>query len=109
LQNGYVIEVRSKDEIGSFDKFTHKLRRRIPKANLEAGAVSVTYKTLAGDNMKFAFPDTRVLNGNEIDLSETPLFESPYLNAAQDSEMLTITYKGKKRIYDFKNLTISDK
>ena len=59
--------------------------------------------------MKFEFPDKRVLNGNEIDLSKTPLFESPYLNAEQDSEMLTITYKGKKRIYDFKNLTITEK
>ncbi|HTP13887.1 MAG TPA: hypothetical protein VMM37_09655, partial [Bacteroidota bacterium] len=33
LQNGYVIEVRSKDEIGSFEKFCSDLKAHVPKAS----------------------------------------------------------------------------
>ncbi|MBF8249104.1 MAG: hypothetical protein HW374_1904 [Bacteroidetes bacterium] len=34
LQNGYVIEVRSRSEMGSFEKFQKRLRSHIPKATL---------------------------------------------------------------------------
>lgn len=106
LQNGYVIEVRSKEEIGSFERFKSELRTHIPKASLNPGSVSIRYATLGGDRMEFAFPETRKLNGKEIDLSKTKLFEGPYLNAEVGSEKLTITYRDKKRILDFKTVKI---
>ncbi|MBI5471378.1 MAG: hypothetical protein HY961_03445 [Ignavibacteriae bacterium] len=106
LQNGYVIEVRSKSEIGSFEKFVASLRTRIPKSVLKPGSVSVRYTTLNNDKMYFAFPDVRTLNGKAVDLSKTKLFDSPFLHAEVGSEMLTMTYKGEKRILDFKNLKI---
>jgi hypothetical protein len=102
LQNGYVIEVRSKDEIGSFDRFTSDLRRHIPKAVLKPGKVFVRYTTLGGDVMEFGFPERRVLNGKNVDLSRTKLFDGPNLKADVGNEQLTITYKGKKRVLDFK-------
>ncbi|MBP1646817.1 MAG: hypothetical protein H6Q30_262 [Bacteroidetes bacterium] len=102
LQNGYVIEVRSKDEIGSFEKFSGLLRTRIPQATLKPGAVSVRYRTINNDQMKFTFPETRVLNGKAVDLSRTPLFQGPFLNADTGSEKLVMTYKGQRRILDFK-------
>jgi hypothetical protein len=108
LQNGYVIEVRSKDEIGSFEKFTAGLRSHIPKAALTPGAVSVRYTTLGGDKMDFAFPEKRILNGTPVDLSRTKLFEGPFLNAEVGSEKLTITYKSKKMVLDFKAVKISE-
>ncbi|HEX7573164.1 MAG TPA: hypothetical protein VF514_08710, partial [Bacteroidota bacterium] len=49
LQNGEVVEVRSKDEIGSFEKFCAALRARKPKAVLKPSAVSVEYTTLGND------------------------------------------------------------
>lgn len=106
LQNGYVIEVRSKSEIGSFEKFTASLRTRIPKSALKSGSVSVRYTTLNNDKMYFAFPDVRTLNGKMVDLSKTKLFDSPFLHAEVGSEVLTMTYKGEKRILDFKKMKI---
>ncbi|MBP1692036.1 MAG: hypothetical protein H6Q32_1388, partial [Bacteroidetes bacterium] len=69
LQNGYVIEVRSEREAGSFEKFTASLRTRIPKASLIPGKVSVEYTTPEKDRMAFAFPDSRRLNGKAVDIT----------------------------------------
>ncbi|MDZ7304493.1 MAG: hypothetical protein ONB44_20405 [candidate division KSB1 bacterium] len=108
LQNGYVVEVRSRAEIGSFAAFQEKLRTRIPKANLQPNAVSVVYTTLDGAKMYFAFPEVRRLNGKPVDLTKYKLFEGPFLNAEVGSEKLTMTYKNKRRVLDFKKLTIEE-
>lgn len=106
LQNGYVIEVRSRAEIGSFDRFRRSLQTHLPKASLKPGAVSINYVTIDGDRMAFSFPEGRSLNGRRIDLSKTKLFEGPFLQAEVGSETLTLTYKKQKRVLDFKNLKI---
>jgi hypothetical protein len=105
-QNGYVIEVRSKDEIGSFAQFQAALNTHTPAATLQPGLVSVQYSTLGGDKMDFAFPEKRTLNGNAIDLSKTKLFEGPFINAEVGSEKMTMTYKNKKLVLDFKAVKI---
>jgi len=107
-QNGYVIEVRSKDEIGSFEQFKAGLQKHIPKATLLPGKVSLQYKNLGGDMMEFAFPDKRVLNGKAVDLSKTRLFDGPFLSADVGSEKLTMTYKRKTRVLDFKAVKITE-
>jgi hypothetical protein len=108
LQNGYVVEVRSKNEIGSFETFVNGLRKRIPGATLKPGAVSVDYRTLEGAHMKFSFPEGRALNGVNVDLTKTKLFDGPFLNAEVGSERLTITHGKQRRILDFKKLQISE-
>lgn len=109
LQNGYVVEVRSEDEAGSFQKFAAALRTRIPKATLLPGKVSVTYRTLGDDTMVFGFPDKRLLNGVPVDLTRTPLFEGPFLNAEVGSEKLVLTYGNRTRTLDFKALTVTER
>ncbi len=104
LQNGYIVEVRSKDEIGSFEAFRRRLVNHVPEANLMKGNVSVKYRTLEGDVMEFSFPDERRLNGAIVDLSETKLFEGPFLNAEVGSQKLELTYQGMKLILDFEKL-----
>ena len=106
LQNGYVVEVRSRDEIGSFEKFSSELGKHIPRASLVPGKVTVDYVTLDNDRMSFSFPEGRVLNGKSVDLSKTKLFEGPFLNAEVGSELLTLTCRGKTRVLDFKNVQI---
>lgn len=108
LQNGYVIEVRSREEVKSFDNFAKLVTSRIPKATLKPGAVSVEYTTPEKNSMKFAFPDARILNGKKVDLTKTKLFEGPFLNAGVGSEKLTMIYKGMKRTLDFKTLSITE-
>jgi hypothetical protein len=106
-QNGYVVEVRSKDEIGSFDQFCTQLRTHIPQSTMKPGDVSVRYRMLGGDTMAFTFPEKRTLDGKKVDLSKTKLFDGPYLHADVGSEKLTITYKNERRILDFKSVTIT--
>ena len=108
LQNGYVVEVRSKDEMGSFKDFKKKLATNIPQAVLKENNVQVSYTTLNNDKMKFSFPDGRVLNGKNVDLTKTPLFQGPFLNAEVGSQNLTLTYKDQKMVLDFKNLEITN-
>jgi hypothetical protein len=108
LQNGYVIEVSSASESGSFAKFRSQLVKHTPKAKLKAGAVSAEYKTLGGNTMKFSFPDGRMLDGKKVDLTKSKLFEGPFLNAEVGSQKLTITYKKAKRVLDFKTLRVTE-
>jgi hypothetical protein len=109
LQNGYVIEVRSKDEAGSFEKFCAELRLHKPAAILAPGKVSVEYRSVGNGTLSFAFPDTRKLNGKTVDLSKQKLFDSPFTHAEVGGESLTITYKKQTRVLDFKKLTVTDK
>ncbi|MBD3386960.1 hypothetical protein GF407_18800 [candidate division KSB1 bacterium] len=104
LQNGYVVEVRNQAEIGSFESFQQALRKHIPEAFLEPGDVSVSYVNLNGDKLDFKYPDQRRLNGKCVDLSKTPLFQGPYLNADVDSKRLYITYKDESLYLDFERL-----
>ena len=107
LQNGYVIEVRSTREVGSFDRFAELLRQHIPVASLQAGAVAVEYTTIDNDRMAFSFPDARTLNGKPVDLSAWKLFEGPFLNAEVGSQRLVITHGTQRRVLDFQTLTVT--
>ncbi|MGE5313496.1 MAG: hypothetical protein ACM3Q4_02240 [Acidobacteriota bacterium] len=109
LQNGYVIEVRSKQEAGSFEKFCAGLRATTPRVTLEPGKVSAEYKSMGNGTMYFAYPSTRKLNGKTVDVTKQKLFESPFTQAEVGSQMLTISYKNQKRILDFKNVTVTEK
>lgn len=108
LQNGYVVEVGSQTELGSFAAFQEKLRAQRPAAQLQPQKVAVDYTNLAGVKMTFAFPDMRQLNGKPVDLTNYKLFEGPFLNAEIGSEKLTMTYKNKRRVLDFKTLKIEE-
>lgn len=108
LQNGYVIEVRSQTESGSFMAFQEKLRARRPIAQLQPQKVTVEYVNIDNEKMFFAFPEIRQLNGQPIDLTQYKLFAGPFLNAEVGSEKLTMTYKNKRRVLDFKTLQIME-
>ena len=58
--------------------------------------------------MPTAYANSRILNGKAVDLSATKLFEGPFLNAEVGSEKLTMTYKGAKRVYDFRTVTVTE-
>jgi hypothetical protein len=108
LQNGYVIEVRSRSEIGSFEQFTQQLQKRIPKAVLTPGHVAVRYTSITGDRMSFDFPEGRALNGKAVDLSKTKFFDGPFLHSEVGSQKVTMTYKGMKRVMDFVKMEVSE-
>lgn len=107
LKNGLVTEVADASDFASWQEFKNKiLRSNLDLSELDSN-VEVAYVTSSGDKMWFRFPDHRVLNGNKIDLSKTPLFESPYLNG--NDQVLTVNHDGEELIVDFKKDTITQR
>jgi len=106
-RNGWVVEVRSIEEAESFDKFMERCRARRP-ALADNGPVGVSYTTIDGDRMDFAFPDDRRLNGAAVDLTKTPLFDSPFLEAETGSGKLLIKHGKHSRLLDFRKGEASD-
>ncbi len=107
LQNGLVLEVRSKSQVGSFRKFVAELRRHKPKADLRPDHVSVVYKNLDGNRFDFVFPGKRELNGKEVDMMAYKYYNGPFLHSNLNSGIERITYKKKTMTLNFRNLTIT--
>jgi hypothetical protein len=108
-QNGYVVEVRSKNEAGSFEEFRTRCLARTPFFSLREGRVSVTYTSIDGAQLNFAFPEQRFLNGKPVDLTKYKLFDSPFLQSDVNSNLLRITHNSRTRTLNFRMLTISEK
>ena len=108
LQNGYIVEVRSREEIGSFSEFGDALRTGRPVATLVPDKVSVRYRTPEGQVMGFVFPDGRQLNGEPVVLDHGMLFDGPFLQAEVGSQRLTMIYNKQRRILDFAALTVTE-
>jgi hypothetical protein len=108
LQNGEVVEVRSRKEAGPFSSFCAKLESSVPAASLSDGVISVRYRTMAGDVMKATFGRPNELNGRVLRHGREKLFDSPFLSAEAGSQRLTMTYKNMKRVLDFKTLTVTE-
>lgn len=105
LRNGLVTEVADPSDFSSWEDFKHKIRQtRLDLSQLDA-KVEVTYVTSSGDRMAFRFPDHRVLNGERLELSATPLFASPYLSG--NDQVLRIQHGGEELILNFKNDTVT--
>ncbi len=108
LQNGLVLEVRSRSQIGSFGKFITDLRDHKPKAELQPNHVSVVYQNLDGTRFNFVFPGTRELNGKKFNLMTYRYYKGPFLNADLNSGIEHITCKDMTMTLNFKNLTITE-
>ncbi|MDH7516115.1 MAG: hypothetical protein QHI48_09605, partial [Bacteroidota bacterium] len=108
LRNGYVVEVRSAREAGSFSAFMVRCRGHIPVFSPSETAPTVVYRRLEGEEMVFRFPEDRRLNGETVDLSRTPLFDSPFLQAEVGSRTLLIRHGGTSHFLDFRNGTITE-
>jgi hypothetical protein len=111
-QNGYVVEVRSKNEVGSYEEFCAKLRTTIPRAQMKEGSVRVDYQVTSRLRMSFGFPEERKLNGKQFDFSTFILTRSNFINA--QSEMLSLCTSNPQNdaefeiaLFDFKRLTVT--
>ncbi len=107
LKNGLITEVADSSEFASWEEFKSKLRKGNIDLSILNSELQVEYVTSSGDNMKFRFPDERVLNGNKVDLSQTPLFDSPYLKG--NDRVLKMQYGQEQVIVDFNRVEITKK
>jgi hypothetical protein len=102
-QNGCVMEVRNREQAGSFERFAAALRSCRPVIREGAEGPAVTYLRPDGRRMEFAYPDRRLLNGEPVPSRATQLFESPFTQARTGGGVLTIMHGSERRVLDFRN------
>ena len=59
--------------------------------------------------MEFTYGETPRVDGTPLDYDQWPLFGGPFVEAAVDSEQLTLKWGKMRRVLDFRTLTVSDK
>jgi len=99
LKNGVVTEAFEASDFSSWEQFKEKMKQTALNLDNLDNSVEAEYITSSGDKMKFRFPDQRSLNGKEVDFSDMPLFESPYLKG--NDRVLKIQYDKEELIIDF--------
>ena len=104
-KNGVVVQVAAASEFASLDAFRAAILALPLEFSLEPRPM-VKFRTLRGDTMQFEYGQRPVVNGRPLDYENWPLFAGPFLEAAVDSQMLTIKYGTERRVLDFKNLEI---
>jgi hypothetical protein len=107
LKNGMVVQVAPRSEYSDMDEF----RRAILALPLEFTLTplpSVRFRGLRGKQLAFTYGQVGSVNGAPLDYARWPLFGGPFVEAAVDSEQLTLKYGTMRRTLDFRRLTVVD-
>jgi hypothetical protein len=105
-KTGWVVEVASVEEAGSFAAFQQSLRSRFPDFSGATGAVR--FATAGGDNMEFAFSGVRILNGRAVNFANGLLYDGPWMHARTGEGVITLTDGVRKRVLDFTNAEVRE-
>jgi hypothetical protein len=101
LKNGAIVQVAARSEFADMQAF----RRAILALPLEfklTPVPSVHFRSLRGKMLTFTYGQA------PLDYTNWPLFGGPYVEAAVDSEQLTLKYGAMRRTLDFRTLTVRD-
>ncbi|MEO8371084.1 MAG: hypothetical protein ABI806_18010 [Candidatus Solibacter sp.] len=107
LKNGMVVQVAAHNEYRDLEAF----RRAILALPLEfhlTPTPSVRFRSLRGKTLAFTYGDTPRVNNTPLNYTNWPLFGGPFVEAAVDSERLTLKYGAMRRTLDFRTLTINE-
>src|SRR6185369_10014303 len=107
LKNGVVVQVGSRTEFG--DRATFE--RAILALDLEfklAPTPHVRFRSLNGRTLEFTYGQTPLVDGTPLAYERWPLFGGPFMDAAVDSEQLTLKWVKMRRRLDFRTLTVTD-
>ena len=107
LKNGVIVQVAPVSEFATAESFHSAIRDLKLEYKLEP-TPSVRFRSLRGRDLSFTYGQAPAIDGNALDYSGWPLFGSPFLEAAVDSERLTLKHGRLRRALDFKTLTVSD-
>lgn len=107
LQNGAVVQVAPASEYDSFDAFEEAVRA-LPLEAATDPVPRVAFTSLRGDRIEMTYGDVPIINGDEVDYDHWPLFEGPFLEAAEGSGTLSMRYGPWQRTLDFNTLTRED-
>jgi hypothetical protein len=64
---------------------------------------------LRGKKLEFTYGQVPRVNGRVVEYDKWPLFGGPFVEAAMDSERMTLKYGDRRRILDFRTLTVSER
>ncbi len=106
--NGTLLQPASASDFASWEAFKEAVTA-LPLEVSTSGNPEVRFTTLAGDVLHFAYGDVPLVNGSPVGYASWPLFESPYLKAAENSRKLTLRHGQLERTLDFENLEITDR
>ena len=108
-RTGWIVEVRSQDDAGSFDAFQHSLRSRIPDTSGFSHAGSVHFTTAGGERMDFAFNGKRELNGRAVTFEDYQLYDGPWMHARTGEGVITLTDGVRTRVLDFPKAEVRER
>ena len=106
-KNGMVVQVAAASEFASMQAFQEAIRTLPLEFSVEP-TPAVRFRSLRGADLRFIYGGTPSTDGKPLDREHWPLFGGPFLEAAVDSERLTIKYGAMLRELDFRALTVKD-
>jgi len=101
LKNGVVVEVGSMRTDDDYRDFTNRIRSHPVRADDFDETLTLSYGSLAGDTLKFTYDGPRMLNGKVMDLTETRLYDGPFISADVGTGLIELRYGGRVRVLDF--------
>jgi hypothetical protein len=107
LKNGFVVQVAAQSEFSDLAAFGRAIEKLPLEFHLEP-TPTVKFRSLRGTQIEFTYGAVPRLNGAALDYEHWPLFGGPFVEAAVDSERLTLKYGKMRRTLDFRNLTVID-
>ncbi len=102
LKNGAVVEVASAPSMETYKQFVRRMRHRRVETQGFDSTMTVSYRSMAGDVMTFTYGGARRLNGRDIDLSKTLLYDGPFMTAEVGSGVIELHIGGQTRVLDFR-------
>lgn len=106
-KNGAVVQTAPASQYASFAAFQAAVRALPLEASREP-TPSVRFTTLSGARISATYGETPSVNGTPVDYANWPLFDGPFLQAAQGSKTLTMRYGPIRRHLDFRTLTVTE-
>lgn len=100
LKNGIVVQVAARSEYKDVEAFRQAIMA-LPLEFKLSPIPSVRFRSLRGKTLSVTYDQMP-------DRSHWPLFGGPYVEAAVDSEQLTLKYGKMRRVLDFRRLTVTD-
>jgi hypothetical protein len=107
LKNGMVVQVAARSEFPDFDAFRRAILALPFERRLDP-VPFVQFRSLRGRLLEFTYGQPPRVNGIPLDFARWPLFGGPFVEAAVDSERLTLKYGDMRRVLDFRSLTVKD-
>lgn len=107
LKNGVVVQVAAASEYPNLEAFGNAIKA-LPLESHTDPVPHVNFRSLRGSQINFTYGETARINGAPIDYEHWPLFGGPFVEAAVDSQQLTIKYGRMRRVLDFRALKVTD-